>query len=109
MPIARGKFISTNVFVDANHADDTETRRSHTSIMLFCNSAPIIWFIKRQKSVKASTFGSEFTTMKNVVEIIDALRYKLRMFGVPIDGSTNIFLLMWSRTKSYGRLTGYIT
>jgi hypothetical protein len=29
--------------------------------------------------------------MKNAVEMIEALRYKLRMFGVPIDGLTNIF------------------
>jgi hypothetical protein len=29
--------------------------------------------------------------MKNAVELIEALRYKLRMFGVPIDGPTNIF------------------
>ena len=29
--------------------------------------------------------------MKNSVELIAALRYKLRMFWVPIDGSTNIF------------------
>ena len=37
------------------------------------------------------TFGSEFTAMNNAVELIAALRYKLRMFGVPIDGSTDIF------------------
>ena len=37
-------------------------------------------------------FGSEFTDMKkNSVELIAALRSKLRMFGVPIDGSTGIF------------------
>jgi len=29
--------------------------------------------------------------MKNAIELIEALRYKLRMFGVPIDGATNIF------------------
>ena len=29
--------------------------------------------------------------MKNSIELIAALRYKLRMFGVPIDGSTEIF------------------
>ena len=29
--------------------------------------------------------------MKNAMEIIDALQYKLCMFGVPINGSTNIF------------------
>ena len=28
--------------------------------------------------------------MKNAVELIEALRYKLRMFGVPIEGPTNI-------------------
>ena len=36
-------------------------------------------------------FGSEFTAMKNAVEIIEALCYNLRMFTVLIDGSTNIF------------------
>ena len=29
--------------------------------------------------------------MKNAVELIAALRYKLRMFGVPITGSTDMF------------------
>ena len=29
--------------------------------------------------------------MKNAIESIEALQYKLRMFGVPIDGATNIF------------------
>ena len=81
----------THCFVGANHAGDTETRKSHNGILFFCSSAPIIWFSKRQNSVGASTFGSEFTVMNNAVEIIEALRYKLCMFGVPVDGSTNIF------------------
>ena len=81
----------TNCFVDVDHAGDTETRRSQTCIVLFFNSASIIWINKRQNSVEASMFGSDFTTMKDAVEIIEALCYKLRMFGVPIDGSTNIF------------------
>jgi hypothetical protein len=29
--------------------------------------------------------------MKNAIELIESLRYKLRMFGVPIDGPTNTF------------------
>ena len=91
MPKARGNVMSTHCFVDANHAGDTETRRSQTGILLFCNRAPIIWFSKRQNSVEASTFGSEFTAMKNAVEMIEAMRYKLRMFGIPIEGPTNIF------------------
>ena len=82
--------MSMYCFVYANHAVETETILSQISILLFCNSAPMIWFRKRQNSVEASTFVSEFTTMKIAVEIIEALRYKLRMFGVTINGSTNI-------------------
>jgi hypothetical protein len=29
--------------------------------------------------------------MKIAVELIEALRYKLRMFGVPLDGPTDVF------------------
>ena len=83
--------MSMYCFVYANHAVETETILSQISILLFCNSAPIIWFSKSQNSVEASTFGSEFTEMKNAVEIIKAFFYKLHIFGVPIDGATNIF------------------
>ena len=83
--------MSTHCFVDANHTSDKTTRRLMTGILIFCNRAPIIWHIKRQNGVETLTFGSEFTAMKNTVELIAALRYKLRMFGVPIDGSTYMF------------------
>jgi hypothetical protein len=81
-PKPRGKGMSTHCFVDAKHAGDTETRRSQTSVLLFCNRAPVIWHSKLQNSVEASTFGSEFTAMKNSIEMIEALWYKLRIFGV---------------------------
>ena len=29
--------------------------------------------------------------MKNAVELVMALRYKLKMFGVPVDGPTDMF------------------
>ena len=29
--------------------------------------------------------------LKNVVELFTAIRYKLRMFGVPVDGPTDMF------------------
>ena len=91
MPSPRGKSMSTHCFVDANHAGDKTSRRSMTGILIFCNRAPIIWHSKRQNGVETSTFGSEFTALKNAVELIAALRYKLRMFGVPIDGPTDMF------------------
>ena len=29
--------------------------------------------------------------MRIAVELIESLRYKLRMFGIPIDGPTNVY------------------
>ena len=70
MPKPQGLSMSTHCFVDANHAGDKTTRRSMTGILIFCNRAPIIWHSKRKNGVDTSTFGSEFTTMKNAVELI---------------------------------------
>ena len=91
MPEPRGKTVTTHYFDDANHAIDKVTRRSQTGILIFINQAPIMWHSKQQNSVETSTFGSEFTALKNAVELVTALRYKLRMFGVPIAGPTDMF------------------
>ena len=91
MPKPKGNPMSKHCFVDASHGSDLLTRRSQTGILIFCNRAPIIWFSKRQNTVETSTFGSEFQAMKNAVELVESLRYKLRMLGVPLDGPANIF------------------
>ena len=91
MPQPRGNSMSTHCFVDASHGSDRATRRSQTGILIFCNRSPIMWHSKKQNTVEASTFGSEFQAMNNAVELVESLRYKLRMFGVPIDGPTNVF------------------
>ena len=83
--------MSTHMFFDADLAGNKITRRSQTGILIFCNRAPIIWYSKRKNTVETSTFGSEFTAMKTGIELIEGLRYKLRMFGVPIEGPTNIY------------------
>jgi hypothetical protein len=41
--------------------------------------------------VESSTFGSEFVSMRTALELIEGLRYKLRMFGVPLDAPANVF------------------
>ncbi|KAL7553638.1 hypothetical protein ACHAWF_016945 [Thalassiosira exigua] len=38
-----------------------------------------------------STFGSEFTAMKQALEYIRGLRYKLRMLGICVDESAFVF------------------
>ena len=91
MPEPRGREVKITCFVDADHAGDKVTQKSQTGILTFINSAPIQWYSKRQICVETSTFGSEFIAMKTAVEQIEALRYKLRMFGIPIAGSANVF------------------
>ena len=90
IPTLRGNYASTHCFVDADLAGNSVHRRIQTGILIFVNRAPIIWYSKRQNTVKVSTFGSDIAAMKNAIELIKALRYKLRMFGVPVDGAKNI-------------------
>ena len=90
-PPSRGRMVSMHCFVDADHASNRVTRRSQTGILIFLNRAPIAWYSKRQNTVESSTFGSEYIAMKTAVEMLQALRYKLRWFGVPIDGPVNVF------------------
>jgi len=91
MPESRGNPISMFCFVDASHAADKVNRKSHTGILLFLNRAPILWYSKRQNTVETSTFGAELTAMKAAMEIIKGLRIKLRLMGIPIEGSCSIF------------------
>ena len=54
-------------------------------------NAPIIWFSKRQNTVEAEKFGSEFVALLICKELIFALRYKLHIFVVPLDVPTDAF------------------
>ena len=90
MPTPRGRMVSTTAYVDASHAANKMTRRSHTGFILFVNRAPIIWYSKRQNTVESSTFSSEFIALKTCMESVVSLRYKLRMFGIPFEGPTQV-------------------
>ena len=90
-PYARGNDGFVTCFVDANHAGDPKTRKSQTGVLIFMNKAPIHWYSKQQTSVESSTFGAEFCALKTALEMIEGMRYKLRMFEVPIDGPANVY------------------
>ncbi len=83
--------MTAHCFVDASHADNKANRRSQTGILVFLNKAPILWFSKRQNTVESSTFGSKMVALKIAVEMIQGLRFKLRSFGVPIEGPADVF------------------
>jgi hypothetical protein len=90
MPKPRGRSVVMTCFVDADHGGCKATGRSHSGIIIFVNRAPILWFSKRQNTVESSTFGSEFVALRIAVEMIEGLRYKLRMMGVEIDGPCTV-------------------
>ena len=83
--------VQINAFVDVDLAGEYITRRSQTDILIYINMAPIIWISKRQNTVEISTFGSEFVAMRTLVETLIGLQYKLRMFGLPLEGPCNVF------------------
>ena len=78
-PEPSGVPVTTIAYVDASHAANKVTRISHT-----------VFIILRQKIPEASAFSSKFFLMKECVEHINALGFKLRMFGVPIDESNKL-------------------
>jgi hypothetical protein len=87
-PEPRGRSFQVNIFCGAAHATCHVTWRSMTGILLFINGAPIIWYSKRQNKIETSTFGSEFVALRIAVEMNEALRYKIRMMGIPLMGPT---------------------
>ena len=69
----RGNLMSTHCFVGDNHSGNKVTRRYQTGVLLFCCMVPIIMFSKRHNTVETSMFGSKFTALNNVVELVEAL------------------------------------
>jgi hypothetical protein len=46
---------------------------------------------KKQGSCKTSTFGNEFVAMKQAMEYVHGLRFKLRMMGITVDTPAFVF------------------
>jgi len=90
-PEFRGKKVTMTCFVDASHAGCHVTRRSWTGVLIFVNRAPILWYSKKQNTVESSTFTSEFVAARIATDIVEGLRWKLRMMGIEVDGPTNMF------------------
>jgi hypothetical protein len=51
----------------------------------------IAWLSQKQPTIESSVFGAEFVAMKNGVEALRGIRYKLRMMGVPLTGASYVY------------------
>ena len=52
---------------------------------MYVNTALMHWFSKMQSAVVTSAFGTEFVAMKQGIDALIGLRYKLRIMGIPIS------------------------
>ena len=86
-----GKEVDVRLFCDSDHARDAKYRRSRSGCLIYINSALVVWYSKRQPTIETSVFGAEFVAMKQGMEALQGLRYKLRMMGVPISGASFIY------------------
>ena len=90
-PKPLGKCVDLRMFVDSDHAGDKTNRRSRTGYLIFLNIAMIIWHTKKQATVEGAVFGAKFFAMKQGIEALRGIRYKLRMVGVPVDRPTYVY------------------
>ena len=86
--------------MDTDQAGNLATRRSHTGILIYLNNYLIIWFSKQKNTIEYLSFGSEFVEFIIAMELLVSIRYKLRMFGIPIDGPADVFSENGSVTKN---------
>ena len=81
IPEALGKSVNIICYVDDNNTADLFNRRSHSGILIYVNSTPVIWYLKRQNTVETSSLGLDFVALRIATELVEALRYNLRCVG----------------------------
>ena len=86
-----GREVDLRMFVDSDRAMDETTRRSRTGYFIYINLALVNWLSKKQATIETSVFGAEFVSMKQGMEAVRGLRYKIRIMGVRISGPTYIY------------------
>ena len=73
--------VFTSCFVDVKHARNRDIRIYQTGVLIFVNNAPIQWYSKKQNNVVKQVIK---LVLKTATELVKALWYKLRVFGIPI-------------------------
>ena len=87
----QGKEVDTCMFLDNDHAGDKVSCRSRSGFLIQMSIALVQWFSKKQSTVETSVFGAEFVTMKQSIDALRGLRYKMRMMGTSISGLSYIY------------------
>ena len=72
-PIPKGMGFTMLVYVDSDHAGEVISHRSRTGFIIYLNNSPVYWMSKKQQGVETSSFGAEFTAMKQCTEYMQGL------------------------------------
>ena len=91
MSEAIGDYVVIKSCLDYNHASNMGNRTFHYGIIIYVKNTFIMWYSKCYNTVEASSFGLEFLDFRITTKMIEALRYKLRCFGVPVDDLGEVF------------------
>ena len=59
--------------------------------------------LKKESTVETSVFGTEFATMKQGIDALRGLRYKLMMMDIPISGPSFIYRVNMSVVHNTSR------
>ena len=90
-PEPQGKEVDTCMFVDSDHAGDKVSCRSRSGFLIYINTPLVQWFSKKLSTVETSVIGTEFVAMKQGIDALQCLRYKLQMMGIHISSPSNIY------------------
>ena len=91
MPTPLGKLVQTSSFFNAKLYHDFVTGHAMTGILHLVNQTPIEWYCKKQATIAAATYSSEFLTMQSMTDQIIDLQYTLHIMGVPDYNSSAFF------------------
>jgi hypothetical protein len=72
--------------VDTDHAGNKPVRRSTAGFMIFMNMAMVQWHSKQHTTVEGAVYGAEFVAVKQGIEELRGIRYKLQLIGVGLGG-----------------------
>ena len=59
--------------------------------MIYFKGALVARLSKKKATVETPVFGAKFAVMKQGIETLRGLRYKLQMMGVPVSGPSYIY------------------
>ena len=71
------KEVTLRIFVDSDHVGDKIGHHSWRGFVIFVNMAMTTWHTKNQATVEGSVFGAKFVAMKQSVEALRGIRFKL--------------------------------